>query len=351
MRIPEKASVKASKPRATDLLRDAGRILVVDVETTGFVPADGRVVELALVEFHGDQPISTFASPLRGILAPRPRQLKNAVPVAALKGAPSFKSLAPTLKDLVEGADLVLAQNAKFDVSWLASEFSRAGVAVEFPEVVDLIDVSKAAWPGLKSYALDAVAARADVEVRRPRHRALPDALTEHDVLLAAVDVLCRRGDLKGPYEFKKRLARPSTPGKPLAEITAGWELDVAEMVDKLGRGVAQRQAAETLTDSLEVGLLDLSEARGLRTLRGRQYFAQAGSYEVWEALEEGAETDSILREILTKAGVFNAVAEVNPYLLGRALKKGLLPKAVESKLKEYGRLSRVRRLKFHPAG
>lgn len=193
MRMPAVARIAPLRPspRARAWPVDVPRIAAIDVETTGLDPANDRVVEIAIVldESHGvvarhgwlvdpERPIPSGASRVHGITD------------RDVRGAPSFRALAPTILRLLRGAG-PLAYNAPFDRGFLHAELARAGVArSRLPEKVveptawlDPLRLARARLPQLPSRRLHEVAAVLGLPARRA-HRALGDAETALAVFL-----------------------------------------------------------------------------------------------------------------------------------------------------------------------
>src|SRR6266851_9548710 len=105
--------------------------VVVDLETTGGSAMYDRVMEVAAIRFENGVvqdrfqrlvepgvPIPPFVTRITGINA------------ALVRGKPSFDSLLPELRRLLDGA-VVVAHNASFDCNFLATAFHRAGLPWE----------------------------------------------------------------------------------------------------------------------------------------------------------------------------------------------------------------------------
>lgn len=103
------------------------RVVVVDLETTGFRPQSDRVVEIAVVtlslpDLSICDEFDTLLNPERDIGA----QHIHGISPDMVVGAPTFREVAATLAEYVHGAVLV-CHNIRFDVPFLAQEFTRAG--------------------------------------------------------------------------------------------------------------------------------------------------------------------------------------------------------------------------------
>ncbi|MCL1974472.1 MAG: 3'-5' exonuclease [Bacteroidetes bacterium] len=108
-------------------------ILFFDLETTGLNVASDRIVELSILKVmpHGGEEIKT-------------RRLNPTIPISEeataihhitneeVAGCPTFKEIAKSLAQWIEGCDLAGYNSIKFDIPILAEEFLRAGVPVDF---------------------------------------------------------------------------------------------------------------------------------------------------------------------------------------------------------------------------
>src|SRR4051794_13212223 len=104
-------------------------IAVVDLETTGVLPSDDRVVEIGVVLLDDggavEHEFSTLVDPGRDI---GPTSV-HGIRAADVVGAPTFTEVAPYLGSLLSGR-VVVAHNALFDLRFLGQEFGRAGLPI-----------------------------------------------------------------------------------------------------------------------------------------------------------------------------------------------------------------------------
>lgn len=104
-------------------------IVFFDLETTGIDIVKDRIVEISLLKVHPngkeeiksrrinpEQPIPAEATAIHGITDDD------------VKDCPTFKQIAKSLADLLEGCDLAGFNSSRFDVPLLAEEFLRAGI-------------------------------------------------------------------------------------------------------------------------------------------------------------------------------------------------------------------------------
>lgn len=114
--------------RLGELLLDDVPLAVLDVETTGLVPALGhRVIELAILRLEGWQEVGRFEqliNPGRSIPAAASRI--NRLYDSDVAHAPKFATFAQEIAEILDGT-LVVAHNAAFDAKFMAAEWILTG--------------------------------------------------------------------------------------------------------------------------------------------------------------------------------------------------------------------------------
>lgn len=106
------------------------RYVILDTETTGTVPHRDRVVWVAVAVLHDGTVTERWST----LLDPGPGDRVQAGGLT-LAGQPLFADIEPRLTKLLRGGVLV-AHNAPFDVSFLASEYQRANRAMPKTPVI-----------------------------------------------------------------------------------------------------------------------------------------------------------------------------------------------------------------------
>jgi DNA polymerase-3 subunit epsilon len=103
--------------------------VVVDVETTGFDPAQGdRILEISAIRTNGQgSVISSFTSLVNPGVSDTGAQHIHGISTAMLAGAPTFAEVVGHISHLMHDAVFV-AHHAKFDESFIANEASLAGL-------------------------------------------------------------------------------------------------------------------------------------------------------------------------------------------------------------------------------
>ncbi len=170
-------------------------IVALDVETTGLYQASDRVIEWGAVCFQGDQVLSEFselADP--GMPIPPEASRISGITDAALKGARPTDLVARNLLAFI-GARVVIAHNADFDLGFLRASVQRLGIPEPRNLILDTIALSRKAFPGQRSYALQALREFLQIP-ENSAHRARDDAETCMRVFVACVKELSFMGDL-----------------------------------------------------------------------------------------------------------------------------------------------------------
>lgn len=109
-------------------------LAIFDLETTGVNTAKDRIVEICVVKAlpsrdggPGDLVVKTYrVNP--GVPIPLETSLIHGIYDEDIKDAPSFKSIARTLAQFLEGCDFAGFNSNRFDVPLLVEEFLRANV-------------------------------------------------------------------------------------------------------------------------------------------------------------------------------------------------------------------------------
>ena len=147
---------------------------VVDLETTGSVLKDDRIIEIAIIIHDGFNVIETFQSlvnPQRDI-PPFIQKLTN-ISEDMVDVAPVFAMLAPLVFEMLRDKTLV-AHGASFDYGFLRMEFLEEDMVYDVP-VLDTHKLSRKYIPGLESYKIKSLVASLGLEVGE-LHRAFADA-------------------------------------------------------------------------------------------------------------------------------------------------------------------------------
>ncbi|MDU1905799.1 MAG: 3'-5' exonuclease [Dysgonomonas sp.] len=116
-------------------------IIFFDLETTGTNITKDRIVEISFLKVHpnGKQDIKTKRiNPEMPI--PKESSDIHGITDEDVADAPTFRQIAKSLADQIEGCDLAGFNSSRFDIPLLAEEFLRVGLDIDFSRK-KLIDV------------------------------------------------------------------------------------------------------------------------------------------------------------------------------------------------------------------
>ena len=154
-------------------------LVFVDLETTGGSAAYDRITEVGIVRIGADgcaQEWSSLVNPQCRI--PAYIEAFTGISNDMVANAPRFAEIAAEVRQRLHGAVFV-AHNARFDYSFLRSEFRRIDSNFS-ARVLCTVKLSRRLYPMQHRHSLDAVIARHGLTCKS-RHRALADAQVLHD--------------------------------------------------------------------------------------------------------------------------------------------------------------------------
>lgn len=156
-------------------------LAVLDTETTGASVDFGHgVIELGIVRIEGGRTVAEYQQ----LIDPRRRISAGVMALTGIRqemvdGQPTFAQQLPAAMQLLEGA-MILGHNVRFDLSFLAREFRRAGAdlvqALQDAPVMDTVRIARKRF-GRGGNGLQALAPRLGI-APAIAHRALADAQT-----------------------------------------------------------------------------------------------------------------------------------------------------------------------------
>jgi len=164
-----------------DQVEFPAEFVVLDVETTGLKPTQQRIIEIALIRVspHGE-PIrwSTLINPGR----PVPAYISQKVGIddGMLVDAPEFRSIAPTIMEIVEELPIV-GHNIAFDIGFVNAELMRCGLPRLVNTPIDTLTLTSQLVSEARRLNLADVARSMGIDARTS-HRAMPDAETTLEV-------------------------------------------------------------------------------------------------------------------------------------------------------------------------
>ena len=171
-----------------------GPVACVDLETTGGLAAQHRVIEVGIVLLEGGRIVEEWSSLVQpGIRIPSAIAAFTGIDDAMVADAPPFAEIAPAVAQRLRGR-LFVAHNARFDYGFLRTEFRRLGSKFAAP-VLCTVRLSRGLYPQHRRHNLDTLMERFRLDCSA-RHRALGDAQVlpallaamEHELGAPAVD-------------------------------------------------------------------------------------------------------------------------------------------------------------------
>lgn len=155
-------------------------LVFVDLETTGGNAAYHRITEVGILRLQDGELAEEWSS-LVNPECPIPTFIEDFTGItnAMVSDAPRFADIAALVRQKLQG-DVFVAHNARFDYSFLRSEFRRLGVNFS-AKVLCTVKLSRRLFPQFARHNLDAVMERHGL-VCSARHRALGDARVLHDL-------------------------------------------------------------------------------------------------------------------------------------------------------------------------
>lgn len=194
-------------------------LLILDTETTGFVPKTHRVIEYACVTVKEGKITNKYEQLLslpEGEEIPAVVQVLTRIRQADIAGKPTFEEILPAMKAMLTPDTIVVGQNVKFDIGMLKGE----GWDLSEHPWIDTAMLASIVYPELKSYSLGYMSDVLKL-MHAPKHRALGDVRATMQLLELCIERLesLPKDDLealktlaeKGPESYR-RLFEALTP-------------------------------------------------------------------------------------------------------------------------------------------
>jgi len=160
----------------------ADNLVFVDLETTGGNPAYHRITEVGIVRVQNGAVLDEWSSLVNPECPISPYiEAFTGISSEMVADAPLFADIAASVLARLGGA-VFIAHNARFDYSFLRSEFRKVGVDFS-SEVLCTVKLSRRLFPEHVRHNLDAVIERHGLACSA-RHRALGDAQVLKDLWL-----------------------------------------------------------------------------------------------------------------------------------------------------------------------
>lgn len=174
---------------------------IVDVETTGGIPSQTRIIEIAIILLNNNQISSvyhTLVNPLTHI-PPFITRLTG-ISDAMTRYAPAFKDIAPDIAKYLQNR-IFVAHNVRFDYTCIKTEMNKSGLHFSLP-LLCTVELSRKAFPQLSKYNLNYICKHLQIPNNQP-HRAKSDALATAHLFLRILNTL-------QPYDIASMIKRDS---------------------------------------------------------------------------------------------------------------------------------------------
>ena len=262
-----------------------GGFAIIDLETSGLNTARDRVVEIAVISTdHAGRTLDEWTT-LVNPAGPVGASHIHGIAPADVRRAPHFGDIIGELNTRVAGRVLV-AHNARFDLAFLRTEYTRAGWDMPAAPHLCTLEASGYYLPNLDRRRLTDCCWAAGIRLN-DAHSALGDARATAGLLMTYLDP--RAGRQPAPEHLHMpalatRIAWPAVPHTPVAVVLRGvsWPPSVpapastlAALLDDLPLSAATDEGAppaaaaylELVAQVLEDGVLTADEAESLASL------------------------------------------------------------------------------------
>ena len=167
---------------------------VVDVETTGSMPSNDRIIEFAAYKVHMGKIVdeySTLINPGRHI----PNFIRNMTGITneMVYSAPTFNGAAVKIAEFLQGTVFV-AHNAQFDYGFVRSEMERLGLDFDLLQLCTR-KLSSRILTSLPRKALDQVCHYLGIRINN-RHRAFGDARATAHLLIELLEMIGEKHEI-----------------------------------------------------------------------------------------------------------------------------------------------------------
>ncbi|HVN42848.1 MAG TPA: exonuclease domain-containing protein, partial [Steroidobacteraceae bacterium] len=151
-----------------------GPVACVDLETTGGMAAQHRIIEVGIVLLEGGEVVEEWSSLVHpGVRIPPSIAAFTGIDDAMVAEAPRFEEVSAEVRRRLDGR-LFVAHNARFDYGFLRTEFRRIGTKFSAP-VLCTVRLSRLLFAEHARHNLDILIERFGLDCTA-RHRALGDA-------------------------------------------------------------------------------------------------------------------------------------------------------------------------------
>jgi DNA polymerase III subunit epsilon len=175
-----------SKPKTVDVSFLPQQFIVVDLETTGLDPEKHKIIEIGAIKVNRDSINHDTFQTLIKIDGKLPKKITEITGITTEMLEKDGQSIESAMSEFIQfiGNLRLVAFNAPFDLGFLSNAARQLDMKIENP-VSCALDMSRRAWPGLKSYRLENLAKTGGLSTQG-NHRALKDCELTTTVYMSA---------------------------------------------------------------------------------------------------------------------------------------------------------------------
>jgi DNA polymerase III subunit epsilon len=169
--------------------------VVVDVETTGWLPEESGITEIGAVRFGYGAPEAEFSALVNpGTPIPEKITALTGITDAMVRQAPPISAVLPGFLAFARGS-VVAAHNAPFDIGFLTTACGQCGLPWPAFQMVDTAALARSVLSDGEVPDCKLATLASFFQARtQPCHRALPDAKATAEVLRALLRRLASAG-------------------------------------------------------------------------------------------------------------------------------------------------------------
>lgn len=238
-------------------------LAIVDVETTGMSPVRDRVIEIGILRIEKGKLAETFESLVNPEgYVPAEITLLTGISGKDLEDAPTFYSLRKRIKELL-GSAFFVAHNARFDYSFLKSEYRRLEESYT-ARLLCTAKLSRTLFPRFRHHNLDSIIERFHI-LCDIRHRALSDAKVlweflqrieqsiASEKLEKALTVVTKSTSLPPAISRNSVSSLPETPGVYIFYNQSGAPIYIGKSINLKDRIMSHFAEATTNTKEAKI--------------------------------------------------------------------------------------------------
>ncbi len=187
VKAPDVTNKNYSQSKSTDRSKKGKSLIsfpvdftVIDIETTGFLPQNDKIIEISALKIKGMKIANEFST----LINPEKKLSKTIISITGitddmLSSAPIIDDVIPKFNEFI-GDDIIIGHNVSFDINFLFGEFERILNKPLSNDFVDTLRISRKILPDLEHHKLSDVAEALNVQ-QKDAHRGLADCRTTFD--------------------------------------------------------------------------------------------------------------------------------------------------------------------------